>query len=430
MNKSLDPLHANTILPSQLCVGLFVHLDLKWSQHPFPFSSFKIKTQDQITTIQSLGLERVRIAPEKSECQPLAVPSGPAPVVAASASAVRPAADMTPVLAAKASRLERLQDHRQRMAACEQQLLASAKVAQSVGKNLLSRPEDVKRDVAKLIDSMADSMLMDADIAIHLMGDRVKGEVAYNHSLNVAVLSMILAREMKLPASTIRAIGQGAMFHDVGELDLPPRLANPSTPLTQAEHNAYTQHCVKGVDAVKRLALPHEVLSVLAEHHELADGTGYPRRLRGAMMQQSSKVVAIANRYDELCNPSIATQARTPHEALSLMYSQQRNQFDATGLMVFVRCVGIYPPGTLVALNNGAIGMVTSVNSSRPLKPSVQIYDPNVPKDEAIIIDMEKEPDLVVARTLRLSELDPDPRDYLSPKKRMTVFFDVQPRKA
>ena len=79
------------------------------------------------------------------------------------------------------------------MAACEQQLLASAKVAQSVGKNFLSRPEGVKRDVAKLIETMADLMLIDADIAIHLMGDRVRGEVAYNHSLNVAVLSMIFA---------------------------------------------------------------------------------------------------------------------------------------------------------------------------------------------------------------------------------------------
>jgi putative nucleotidyltransferase with HDIG domain len=427
MNKPLDPMHANTVLPSQLCVGLYVHLDLKWSQHPFPFSSFKIKTADQIATIQSLGLERVRIAPEKSDCQPLAEPLGNAPTAPVSVPKTTP--DLAPVLAAKASRLERLQDHRQRMQACEQQLLASAKVAQSVSKNLLARPEDVKRDVAKLVDSMADSMLMDADIAIHLMGDRVKGEVAYNHSLNVAVLAMILAREMKLPSATIRAIGQGAMFHDVGESDLPPRIANPSTPLTQAEFNVYTQHCANGVDAVKRLALPHEVLAVIAEHHEHADGTGYPRKLRGALMQQSAKVVAIANRYDELCNPSITAQARTPHEALSLMYSQQRNQFDATGLMVFVRCVGIYPPGTLVALNNGAIGMVTSVNSSRPLKPSVQIYDPNVPKDEAIIIDMEKEPDLVVARTLRPSELEPDPRAYLSPKKRMTVFFDVQPSK-
>jgi hypothetical protein len=47
---------------------------------------------------------------------------------------------------------------------------------------------------------------------------------------------------MKLPASTIRPIGQGAMFQDVGEFDLPPRLDNPSTPLTQAQYNAYTQH--------------------------------------------------------------------------------------------------------------------------------------------------------------------------------------------
>jgi hypothetical protein len=116
----------------------------------------------------------------------------------------------------------------------------------------------------------------------------------------------------------------------------------------------------------------------------------------------------------------------TPHEALSVMYGQQRNQFDAAALTTFVRCMGIYPPGTVVVLSNDAIGIVTSVNSTRPLKPTVQVYDRSVPRDEAMVVDLEQESDITIARTLRPQQLPADVHAYLSPRKRMTYYFDAQ----
>lgn len=103
------------ISPAQLLIGLHVHLDLPWTQHPFTFSSFKIKSLEQIETLQSLGLERIRYSPAKSDAQPLALPAeAPAP-------AHSPGDDAA--YAAKRARIERLLAQQQRAAACEREFL-------------------------------------------------------------------------------------------------------------------------------------------------------------------------------------------------------------------------------------------------------------------------------------------------------------------
>ena len=118
-------------------------------------------------------------------------------------------------------------------------------------------------------------------------------------------------------------------------------------------------------------------------------------------------------------------RALTPHEALSTLFGQRRAQFDNLVLTTFVRSVGIYPPGTVVTLSNGTLGLVVSVNSSRPLKPTVLVYDPAVPKDSAIVVDLEEEPDVAVASTLRPAQLPAAVFDYLSPRKRTTYYFNT-----
>jgi len=109
------------------------------------------------------------------------------------------------------------------------------------------------------------------------------------------------------------------------------------------------------------------------------------------------------------------------------MYAQQRAHFDANALSVFIRCMGVYPPGSIVVLSNETIGIVVSVNSTRPLKPTVLVYDPAVPKEEAILVDLELEPDVTVARTLKPQQLPRPIFEYLSPRRRVTYYFDAEP---
>lgn len=416
------------IAPSQLRIGLYVHLDLNWTEHPFAFSNFKLRTLDQIATIQGLGLDRLRYSPARSDAEPLPVSAGSAAAPAAPARSPAGERDLAPAYQAKRNRQERLEAYRARIAACQNELAAHARIVRSMERNLHARPAEVRENACRLVDGMLDSMLLDADIAIHLMADQHGGERLYHHPLNVTVLAMMLGRDLRLPAPALRAMALGAMFHDVGLLDMPGRIARARQPLADGELAIYRQHTAQGVQTATKLGLPPDSLRVVAEHHEQADGRGYPRRLKGPQISRLAQVVAIADQFDELCNPVDRDRALTPHEALSTLYGQRRDQFDNAVLMAFVRCMGVYPPGTIVELSNAALGMVVSVNSSRPLKPTVLVCDLQVPKSGAIVVDLEQVPEVSILRTLSPQQLSPEQHDYLSPRQRTAYYFSADAR--
>jgi len=114
----------------------------------------------------------------------------------------------------------------------------------------------------------------------------------------------------------------------------------------------------------------------------------------------------------------------TPHEALSFLFGQRRSKFDAAVLQRLIRCLGVYPPGSIVTLSNDTIAMVMSVNPARPLRPWVMVYDENVPKEQAILLDLEKEIEINITNAVRPAMLPPAIAAYLSPRKRVIYFFD------
>lgn len=410
----------NIITPQQLCVGLYIYLDLSWMEHPFTFSSFKISSLEQVSTLQSLGLSSIRYSPEKSDATPLEVPADTPPP-----RATPPVSrENDPVYEAKRKRLAHLETLRTKISLCEGQLVSAAKAVRSINQNVFARPDDARDEASVLIEGMLASMFSDTDVMVNLMNDQVAGEEVYYHSLNVAVLSLILARELKAPPTAVRQLGMGALFHDIGKVDIPDRVLRKTTPLTTPETTLLHQHCAKGVEIGRKLGLAPEALTVIALHHEHMDGSGYPRGLTGDQINLFGKIVAAVNTYDTLCNPIDPRKAMTPHEALSLMYAQQRERFDSAVMSGLVRCLGVYPPGTLVVLSNGTVGIVISVCSVRPLKPVVLIYDSVIPKGEAILVDLGEEADVTIARTLKAAQLPEPVRDYLSPRKRVTYYFD------
>lgn len=410
------------ITMDQLRVGLYINLDLKWFEHPFAFSHFKIKNEEQIKTIRSLGLKTVRCNPTLSDVSPPL----PDPVQAAAAqpaSATR--SDVSPMLAAKRAMMERIKAQREAAARIENAFVNTAKAVRDIEKNLFSKPEETVKQAAQLVTQIADSILCAPELAIHVMGDKMGGEELYFHSLNVSMLSMMMARDIRLPQEVIEALGLGALFHDIGHKNIPDKILMKAAPLTQAEQNLYQMHCQYGVELVQKLQFAPPVVAVIREHHELFDGTGYPQRLKGESIGLLSRIVAIANYYDELCNPPNIATALTPHEALSMMFAKLRSKFDPKLLQVFIRCLGVYPPGTIVQLSNGVTGMVATVNTAKPMKPVVVIYDAHIPKDEAILVDMERETDLNIVKAIRPAQVPQNIYLYLSPRKRVSYYFDA-----
>jgi putative nucleotidyltransferase with HDIG domain len=408
----------------QLQVGLYVQLDLKWFEHPFAFSQFKIKSEDQIKTLLTLGLKQVRYSPELSDGKPparQAASSGAPPAVAATSAAP----ELSPVMLAKRAMMEQMKLRRQAAERIEKAFVNTAHTLRDIEKNIYSRPAETVQQASKLISDITDSILSAPELAIHVMGDKMGGEELYFHSLNVTMLSMMMARDLKLPVEVVGALGLGALLHDIGRKEVPDKILRKTEPLTQAERNFYEMHCHFGVEIGQKLRLTAPVLAVIREHHELFDGTGYPAKLKAEAIGLLSRIVVIANYYDELCNPPLIADALTPHEALSLMFAKLRGKFDAKLLQVFIRCLGVYPPGTIVQLSNGVIGMVTTVNTSRPMKPMLVVYDADVPKDEAIMLDMERETEVNIAKAIRPAQVPREVYSYLSPRKRVSYYFDA-----
>ncbi|MCX9156688.1 DUF3391 domain-containing protein [Niveibacterium sp. 24ML] len=415
------------VSPEQLRTGLFVHLDLGWMDHPFSFSSFKIRNDTQLAQLRALGLARIRYSPERSDCEPLPKPAENAVVIPLHPEAppVRDESYEDPAIAEKRARAQRLKARRALFSRCEREFQKTTQAVKLLNQNLSARPDWAREEAKAMVGQLVDCLSADGDVAINLMADRIGADDVYVHSLNVAVLSLMLAREQGMGHDELVSLGLGALMHDIGKMDVPPKVLMKQDALTSAENALLKEHVSFGVKSAARIGLAPDVLAVIAQHHEHVDGSGYPRGLTGDKISLLAKIVAIANTYDNLCNPQNPARGMTPHEALALMYAQHRNRFEVAPLNTFIRCLGVYPPGTIVVLNNDNFGLVVSVNSSRPLKPEIVLYDPAIPKEEAIILSLENEPEIQIARTLRPAQLPRSIFDYLSPRKRVAYYFEA-----
>lgn len=411
-----------TISIDQLCVGLYVHLDMSWLEHSFMRNSFTIKDDQQIAAIKRLGIKTIRVEPARCSTRPLPRKSNDETQVE---TVLTPDSDEIEMRAAKKARIERIATEREAIFKCEKEFIRAGATFKKITQNLFSRPQDVYHDADQLIQQMLDALMTQKSVAIHLMNDKYGGEDAYYHSLNVSVLAMMLAKELSLPEQDIKALGIGCLFHDIGKVEIPDRITKKTFALTQAEKNLMQMHCHYGLTIGRKLDLPNGALDIIMQHHEYADGSGYPNKLSADDISILARIVCVINAYDNHCNPINPDESLSPYEALSKMFKQQRALFDPPALNVFIRCMGVYPPGTLVKLSDASIGMVIAVDTGKPLRPTVLIYDPSVQKNEAIIIDLSTETDLDITGSLKVSQLSPEAYDYLSPRKRTSYFLDI-----
>ncbi|AZP12823.1 HD-GYP domain-containing protein [Undibacterium parvum] len=411
----------------QVRIGMFIKLDLSWFQHSFPMSSFKITNEQQILDLRALKLKQVRYIPAKTD--PVSVtPSASITQAPASESDIKVFDSM---IAAKQARFEKLQAQRAEIARCEEKFVHAATVVKNINKMIFSQPAETILEAGKLVDSIADVFLNGNDAVMHLIQQTAGSEELYFHSLNVSVLAMMLAHEMKCTESQIKSVGMAGLFHDLGKVNVPDNIVNKTSPLTKPEQNFFELHTQYGVEVGQKAGMPKIVLEVMAAHHEYLDGSGYPLKLKGEAIRLPTRIVTIANVYDNLCNHVDPNQSLTPHEALSSMYAHRRAQFDPTAMATLVKSLGVYPPGTLVRLSNEAIGLVMNVNVGKPLRPRIMVYDEEIPKDEAIILDLAVEnQDLGISASIRPGLLPRAIFDYLNPRKRVNYYVDSQSKKS
>lgn len=420
-NKS----HPYLISVEQLRVGMYVHLGLRWVEHNFPLNSFRIRNAAQIEEIKSLGLKQIRFDPSRSTVLPDPVKEVPSADISNLPQLTIPAPQAPPP--ENEARVAFLNQQRIALDQCERQFAKAALSLKEINSNLHARPEEAYAEAVDLVQDIVTTILKDKDIAIHLMSDRADGEEMYFHSLNVSVMAMMLGREVGLTDVEIEQLGIGCLFHDVGKSEIPDRVLKTVEP-TRVEMNLIRQHCAYGVEIAQKLGLSQQAINVIMQHHECLDGTGYPNMLIGEEISRLSRIAVIVNAYDNHCNQRDPADSMTPYEALSYMYANERRWYDVEYLSAFIRCMGVYPPGSLVRLSDETIGLVISSNNGTPLRPRVLIFDPSVPKNEAMVLDLQHYPELSVRDSLRPSDIGRDVYDYLNPRTHMIYFFESPKR--
>ncbi len=414
--------------PAQLRPGVFVILDLPWFQHNFTLSSFKVRSDEQVKDLLDLKLPRYRYDPERSDplegVQQASAPAGPSAEELARSEAAKVAA-LSPEERLQREREVAVAAWRDKVENVERAFGKATAVMKNLNRNLLSKPQETLEEMGGVVGQMISAFLDSPDATLHVMGDKVGGDEVYFHSLNVTILAMMLAKDLGFTPEMAREMGVGTMVHDIGLMDIPDKVVkkNPDE-YNNAERSLRAQHVDFGLAIGRKIGLSAQALAVIGQHHEMVDGSGFPKGTKGDAMTPAARLVAVVNSYDNLCNPFDSSKAMTPHEALSFMYAKRRDKFDAKVLQLMIRSLGVYPPGSIVQLSNESLAVVTSVNPKKPLRPWILVYDPKIPKEKATMIDLEQVTEINIVKSIRPALLAPKAAAYLNPRKRVTYFFD------
>ncbi|EMQ2876065.1 HD-GYP domain-containing protein [Vibrio navarrensis] len=401
--------------------GLHIRLPLKWNEHPFLFNSFKIKDQEQVDMIRHLGVKYVYLNVSQSDTQPL-----PANQTAIHDESQSDKLDVETqkLWSEKQKRIEKLSSYRRRVIQCEKEFERSLARMRSVMTKIRNRPMDAVDEAKQLIDDIVEKLMSDDNVTLHLMNGKSEFEDIYFHSLNVSVIAMMIGRAKGFDAERLKEVSFAALFHDIGKIKVPSAIIRKQTPLTEPEFNYLKLHTKYGVDLASTIGdFPESAKLVIAQHHEMNDGSGYPEGLKGADIDELTQVIAVANAFDNLCHHNVQSEQKIPYTALSFLYKNCKHLYNVENLSILIKFMGVFPPGTVVQLSNNMVGLVISVNASHLLYPNVLVYDPTVPRTQAPIIDLADK-DIKIISAIHPSKLPEKVKEYLNPRSRISYFFD------
>ena len=180
----------------------------------------------------------------------------------------------------------------------------------------------------------------------------------------IGILALIGGMQLKLDDKKIKLLGISCLIHDIGMLKVPKNILNKKEKLTTEEYNTIKAHPVTIYKQLSNAGIfNQDVLDAILQHHEQFDGNGYPRKLKGEKINLYAKIIAIADTFEAQITRKVYRKAKTGYMAMKSVLAEAQNRFDPKVLRAFLTTLSIYPPGTLLQLNNNSIGTVVSINT-------------------------------------------------------------------
>ncbi len=361
----------------QLEVGMYVvDIDRPWLETPFLFQGFPIHSQADIARLGRC-------------CQHVYVLDRPAPFRSERRDAP------TPIAAARFStrRVNRPPGDGAQRHPSPREMARAVDTARELHEDTRAYIGHLLRDVRmghgietrkarKLVGGMIDSIVNNANALTWLSLLKSRDEYTSFHSINVCIISLVFARHMGIDPAELHELGLGALLHDIGKMQIPLEILNKPGQLSPEEMEIMKQHPTYGYDSLRaKSSVSARALDIVYSHHERFNGQGYPRGLKGTSISRDATIVAIADVYDAVTTDRVYHPSISPHEALRLMYERERGGFRDDLLEQFIRCLSIYPIGSIVELESGEVGVVMTINHADHLHPLV-----------ALVLDADKQP--------------------------------------
>ena len=218
-------------------------------------------------------------------------------------------------------------------------------------------------------------------VAVDISALKVSDEYTFKHSVDVATMSMIVGRKYGLNDKQVYEIGITGLLHDIGKSKIPNEILNKAGKLTDEEFELMKQHSVFGYHILEsKEDLSKEVKLGVLQHHEKANGGGYPMKVTAEKITLFARIISIADIYDALVTERPYKKPFSPRDAVEMIMSMTE-ELDINIMRCFMESVILYPVGTDVALSNGETARVVENIPNAVLRPKVmsletgKVYD-------------------------------------------------------
>lgn len=384
---------------SELQVGMFVsRLDRDWNGTPFPLQGVMLRTRDDIQKISHVA-RRVWVDLEKS--------TGPA-VFHLHALAPKPRVQVKPPPA------DHHGDAGVAPTSFDDEVLIGERLLNQLSERTsglldkLRRGEPVSQaEIDQVVEPVVRSLIRNPDAYFWLESLRSRHHYTYTHAVNCCALAAAFGRHLGFSDREVKSLATGALLLDIGMGAVPPEMINHRGPLDELGRAFVERHVAEGVDRLRQSGMDDaEVLDMVLHHHENVDGSGYPSGKVEGSIPLPGLIAGLVDAYDAMTSERPYRAALSRADALQQLVKQRDGKRDAELVEQFVRCLGVYPVGTLIELNTGEVGIVMSQNPAQRLRPRLMMLTNATKQLRAHFIpvdlkDTKKQPALAEVHIIR-----------------------------
>lgn len=351
----------------QLKIGMYIHdLSCDWMSHPFLISQFKLKSEAEIEKIINAGIHDVYIDTSKG----LDAANAPTEdevkrdlhAEMLQLAGEKPAPQIRLTVAEEMERARQIKSQAHQLV---RNVMQDARLGKAVE----------LEQVEPVVESITESILRNSGALIGLMRIKNKDDYTFLHSVSVCTLMVAFCRSVGLDNETTRQAGLGGLLHDTGKALVPDEILNKPGRLTDEEFDIIRKHPGDGHEILLKTPQIGPIpLDITLHHHERMDGSGYPHKLPGSEISTLAQMAAIVDVYDAITADRCYHKGMSATDALRKIFEWSKFHFNPQYVQAFMRCVGIYPTGTLVLLESGKLGVVTEQHESNLLQPKVKVF--------------------------------------------------------